>query len=612
MNNIRKFANGGPSVFVTYTPFTNPTSEGPSGVSNSGGSTTNSESKLSDKDLMTMIKDIDGLPSDMQVVFNQISMLTSAAGLPGNIGNLQNTYLKALQLVKTASWNKTEYDKAKKLVEEKGGLSEIAITPDGQVIVQNKEGQISQMGVKQFLEERASGNVQALTNSNLLYLRAHDNSLANKNDLFQVVQNGIGYEAINKMINDTISSLGTIETERDGYQSIQTKKGIRLLQELVNKGIDVTDLQSVAGLYKSKVISKDQANQIQLAINYVWTNLPTNAKTLLALKSGNTQNPEQGALDQITMLISSRGSSTFKFETDLQADLDENGNKKDKTSSEKDSLKENIASQFLYGRGAEENLVINPGGTLALNITATKLPIGLGQASLSKIMSDSEFKGMLDTRFATIDGVKINDAGWQHIINKDGQIYSVDLPIDIREKNATGIIKPDFQALQRMKQADEEIKANNIVNPDEANKIYAKHQLPFKYDSRGQLITSNYARFGAMHVYADNKAFNGDVTFSNLREVTDDNELETSISLMKQSNGWTDKEYRFDEDNWYDWNGHDSMYSGILYVPLIENVFNALAGSNTSMTGTQSSNLQDLQAQTDLMKRYQNPGSLQR
>lgn len=608
MNNLRKFANGGPSVFVTYTPFTSPTSEGPSGSSTSGGSQ-NSESKLSDKDLMTMIKDIDGLPSDMQIVFNQISMMTNMSGIPGSTSGLQNTYLKALQLVKTASWNKTQYDEAKKLATEKGGLSEVAITTDGQVVVRNKEGEISQMGVQEYLKARAAGQVQALTNSNLLYMRAHDKTFANNNGLFEVVQNGIGYEAINKMINDTISSLGNFESGREGYQSATARKGIRLLQELHSKGIDVTDLQSIDGLYKSKVVSQDQRNQIQLAINYIWNNLPTNARTLLALKSGNVNNPDQGALDQITMLISSRGTSKITFDTTLQEDINLDGSKK---SSEKDGLKENTAAQFLYGRGAEENIVINPGGILALNLTATKMPIGLGQASLSKIMSDSEFKGMLDTRFATIDGVKINDAGWQHIINRDGQIYSIDLPINIKEKNATGIIKPDFQALQRMKEADEEIKANNIVNPDEANKIYAKHQLPFKYNSQGQLITSNYARFGAMHVYADNKAFNGDVTFSNLREVTDDNELETSISLMKQANNWTDKEYRFDENNWYDWNGHDSMYSGILYVPIVENVFNALAGSNTSMTGSQSSNLQDLQAQTDLMKRYQNPGSLQR
>jgi hypothetical protein len=37
------------------------------------------------------------------------------------------------------------------------------------------------------------------------------------------------------------------------------------------------------GLYKSKTITKDQLNQVQLALDYIYRALPGNAKTLLKL-----------------------------------------------------------------------------------------------------------------------------------------------------------------------------------------------------------------------------------------------------------------------------------------------------------------------------------------
>ena len=71
---IKKMQGGGVSAFVTYTPFTQVTqaqqSAGPAVAS--AGSDSGSESKLSDKDLMTMIKEIDGLPSDIDMTLAKI------------------------------------------------------------------------------------------------------------------------------------------------------------------------------------------------------------------------------------------------------------------------------------------------------------------------------------------------------------------------------------------------------------------------------------------------------------------------------------------------------------------------------------------------------------
>lgn len=64
---ILRFQKGGSSIFSTFTPFTDATAEEPgsSAAVSASASSGGSESKLSDKDIMNMVKEIDGLPADM-------------------------------------------------------------------------------------------------------------------------------------------------------------------------------------------------------------------------------------------------------------------------------------------------------------------------------------------------------------------------------------------------------------------------------------------------------------------------------------------------------------------------------------------------------------------
>jgi hypothetical protein len=62
-------------------------------------------------------------------------------------------------------------------------------------------------------------------------------------------------------------------------------------------------------LYKQGKITKDQTQQAQAALTYLWKTLPANARGLLTLKGGSTE----GALNLINTLVSSSLSPEIDY-----------------------------------------------------------------------------------------------------------------------------------------------------------------------------------------------------------------------------------------------------------------------------------------------------------
>jgi hypothetical protein len=52
-------------------------------------------------------------------------------------------------------------------------------------------------------------------------MRAYDPKCLNNDSILNVVKSGIGMDAITKMINNTIQSLGTNETSNEGYSEVK-------------------------------------------------------------------------------------------------------------------------------------------------------------------------------------------------------------------------------------------------------------------------------------------------------------------------------------------------------------------------------------------------------
>jgi hypothetical protein len=77
---------------------------------------------------------------------------------------------------------------------ENGGIGEAAISANGEVVVKNAEGGINIIPISKFNPEEH----QAVSNNELIQLRAYDKSLSFNNNLTSILKNGEGTANITK------------------------------------------------------------------------------------------------------------------------------------------------------------------------------------------------------------------------------------------------------------------------------------------------------------------------------------------------------------------------------------------------------------------------------
>lgn len=580
---IRKFQQGGPT-FVDYTPYPEPTPVDFTGV---GSGTTTPASKkasgeLTEKDLLGMIKDIDGLPSDMSGVINNIQRLLSAQQYGVGTSSLKTTYLKALQQVKTATFYKKQWEDAYKNVVANKGISEYAIDERGRVIAFNKKGEIKPITIDEF--RKNSSNYQLLTNEELLNLRAHSQQYSGNQEMLSVIENGIGMEKVNSLIKAATASLGSIENSSDGYVKREQESITKGLEFLQNNDISSALQSGISedGLYKAGITNKDSAKQIMQSLQYVYSVLPENAKTLLKLKSDGS---EKGALSIIGSLISSTSSETHKF--DLTQVKDKNGSNTGSGSGSGSEPKQELtpALAFVLGMGERSIIEFNTGTSYSVKALARESiltdssgnPLGSGK-SLQDVANGS-FAASLDFNSATFGGQRINPGLYNHFILNNAQIVGVDLPIDLEAKQQ-GLIKPDFSLTKKMENAEFEISTNNITDPKEQNEIYKKYDLPEKYIG-DKLNTQAYARFGAIQGMADESLCGSSVSLDEtVSEVTGDEQRNNFVLSVNQASNTTDSKNKDKfklSDGTFGW-GRDDLYSGTLFIPVKESTIGATLG----------------------------------
>ena len=138
-------------------------------------------------------------------------------------------------------------------------------------------------------------------------------------------------------------------------QNDQVVKGVEVLKSL--KDIGIQPNITIDGLYEGKLITETQAQQAKAALSYLYNMLPSNAKTLLQLKSNNPQNPEQGAINILQTLITSRASSTLINELDHKGSYNPDGTKNQDRENE-DNLSYNAAAVWLSGGGFKSEFII--------------------------------------------------------------------------------------------------------------------------------------------------------------------------------------------------------------------------------------------------------------
>lgn len=590
---IFKFQQGGTTPpFVAYQPVivsdkrTTATQE----EALAAKATKESESgKLSSKDLYTMLKEkLKGLPNDVNIAMNQLQQLEQLTSMDFDgsfTQNIESKYLSTLQTMNQLSFSREQYDKALDNVKSNGGLNEAAIDQYGQVYMTNgKDYKLMSP------EEAKQSGWKQMTNQDLLYLRANDPSLSGKDEILNVVNNGIGIDKVTKMIQDSIGNLGTNSSSETAYATTQQGQLIQGLNDFIKAAQETGQYDaSIEDLYKAQIINKTQASQASQAIAYIYKTLPQNAKSLLKTRTQGGTDKE--ALNLVSTLVLSKTSTEKSFTADLEGGPTKKSMSKDANTGSKDDtdLKTSLPLQVMQDMGGADvaPVTIDKGDGVQMSVYGSffsavndKKGDPIVNTSLQNMLAQSGLQDIVkNARSITFGDQKLTPEQLSKITYNNTGIVRADLPV-----NEDGTVK--LSVLDDFNAAMNEIKGLGNASREQVEAIKAKYHLDQYLKDDGTPDPKHTAPFMLTEGYTTEKNGIEDTAYvKHIKNPTDD-----QIQLIKDSltvgTGKDAKVPDIDTFDWYnpfDYFGTENIYKATVYIPISNNVGAAVRGGNQNL-----------------------------
>lgn len=545
--------------------------------------------KLTSKDLYTMLKEkLKGLPSDVDAAMWKLQSVEESLNLDffhDFTSNIENKYLNALQTMNQLSFSREQYDKALDNVKSNGGLNEAAIDQYGQVYMTNgKDYKLMSP------EEAKQSGWKQMTNQDLLYLRANDPSLSGKDEILNVVNNGIGISQVTKMIQDSIGNLGTNSNSETAYATTQQGQLIQGLNDFIKAAQETGQYDaSIEDLYKAQIINKTQAQQASQAIAYIYKTLPQNAKSLLKTRTEGGTDKE--ALNLISSLVLSKTSEDKSFTADLEGGPTKKSMSKDANAGSKDDtdMKTSLPLQIMQDMG-ESNIApitIDKGDGIQMSVYGSffsavtdKKGDTITNTSLQNMLAQSGLQDIVkNVRNITFGDQKLTPEQLSKITYNNTGVVRAELPV-----NEDGTVK--LSVLDDFNAAMNEIKGLGNASREQVEAIKAKYHLDQYLKDDGTPDPKHTAPFILTEGYTTEKNGIEDTTYvKHIKNPTDD-----QIQLIKDSltvgTGKDAKVPDIDTFDWYnpfDWFGTENIYKATIYIPISSNVGAAVRGGNQNL-----------------------------
>lgn len=613
----RKYQAGGGLPFVGFTPVFATSEKGTPKVAKEEKTAKGED--LTTKDILELLKDVDGLPADIQAIQTAMSNFLISdkmdpLGLDSS-SSIAARYMKLIGSIKNAKTNKEWYDKAYEKLRDKNALNELAVDSRGSFIGMNKEGDFARFTAEQIATGDV-GDYQMLTNSELLDIRANTPIAPFDANIIMEAANGIGMDQITDHINKVIQNLGSdkSQTQVFGDQSKEVLAGLRQLQYAAQEvGQDL----SISQLYEASIFTESQAQQANLALNYLYKTLPTNMQALLFAKAGSAE----GAQQLIKSLVDSKLSKTTKLEFSPKNKPGTSSSSSSKKTGNilVDGLELSPAQMLQQGFGERESILIQDKSSGGIHVEAITMPVTnkggdpVGATTLEGIAT-SQYGGMLDFSNASMGGKTIPFEGRRNIAVDGSKIYSMYLPID-QDEFIKGNIVPDIALIDKVNTINRQIKEKQITDANVINQMYMDAGLPVYLNSDGTVVPQYYRRFGVLNGTALDNAFGKDFVGSDyLKEIDDEDMINGALDIMNQGRSKEDR-IEYDAKNFFNFGGllgdYDSVYQGTIFIPMSNDIFLGIAGSGNTITSTDANNLEaKQQQQRRVSATYVNPGQL--
>lgn len=545
--------------------------------------------KLTSKDLYTMLKEkLKGLPSDVDVAMWKLQSVEESLNLDffhDFTSNIENGYLNALQTMNQLSFSREQYDKALDNVKSNGGLNEAAIDQYGQVYMTNgKDYKLMSP------EEAKQSGWKQMTNQDLLYLRANDPNLSGKDEILNIVNNGIGISQVTKMIQDSIGNLGTNSNSETAYATTQQGQLIQGLNDFIKAAQETGQYDaSIEDLYKAQIINKTQAQQAQQAIAYIYKTLPQNAKSLLKTRTEGGTDKE--ALNLISTLVLSKTSEDRSFTVDLEGGPTKKSMSKDANAGSKDDtdMKTSLPLQIMQDMGESDvaPITIDKGDGIQMSVYGSffsavtdKKGDTITNTSLQNMLAQSGLQDIVKSvRNITFGDQKLTPEQLSKITYNNTGVVRAELPV-----NEDGTVK--LSVLDDFNAAMNEIKGLGNASREQVEAIKAKYHLDQYLKDDGTPNPKHTAPFILTEGYTTEKNGIEDTAYvKHIKNPTDD-----QIQLIKDSltvgTGKDAKVPDIDTFDWYnpfDWFGTENIYKATIYIPISNNVGAAVRGGNQNL-----------------------------
>lgn len=568
MNIISKLQQGGGiPPFVSYTNVPQSQVTAPYTTSTKQTQDSQSDEMLSDDMKALLFKQ--GIPSDVKALIEQAGLFKDSLFNTNPFSNTKDSSMQYRLLLTTLPkirWENNRLEQAMKQAESTSSLGEIAVTEHGYVISKDKDGNLS----KKRINDVDFNTEQLLTNNELFEFRLNNPKAAFNTDITNIISNGVGIPKIQEYLKTVIDKLGTSTYNREGYAN---KEQIQVLQ-------GIKELRDSENIYSFEQETRTQTKQAKLAINYLLASLPKNMLTVLQANAAQRlgDNSINGVKSMLEILVGSTINDTDIFKVKYDSNLSKSGGS-GKTSN-KSGVDLKSPEALLLGMGESKMYPINMGTADTMNVKGSASLIvdkdgnSIAKGTLQDVIG-GQFGSTLDWDNISMGGHMISPVQANKIALNGNKIIAADLPLD-QQALRRGEIKPDLDMLLRKEKADQYIRSHNIKDKDKINQIYAskEYNLPIMYDSNGQLILTNYKRFGVISGYADAKAFGSDVEGLKennlLKQIDDDNLMEGIIQTLTAA----DKDFSSSQ-GWV----NSNTYSGSVFVPMTDSVLMTSLGS---------------------------------
>lgn len=612
------------SLFTVYNPIQTPQMQMPQKIRtsnsdkesltirNSDKDTKDKDSdkgKLTEKELFSMIKDIDGLPNEMKSIISELKRSLATEQLIGvDTGSLSSAYLDSLYKLKIANQNKIRLDDSIKTAKQNGSLGEVAITLGGNLLAMGKDGRSHEITLQQYQSNPEA--YKLLTNSNVAWLRKYSPKEAfNKNDdSFEIIDNGMGYESFQKLLDQAKIALGNYSYEEQGVAGKEALNGLKALQALPKDQRDQYIKNALDGVYTTKTTIDTNQQNINSLVDYLTASLPERAKVWATLKlqgSGiKDKNEATRTLVSQYLMGSAQNKSSYDVSYHGTKDSVKSKGTSGSGSGSSDQTKEGFWTQLQSGKAGDDQRNVTLIGKTQMSVNGKYYGTTPGMdanKSLQKYIADSNVGYLIqNTQNITFGDQQISPDSFKDVmVNAGGGAMVVTLPKTQDGKVNFGVIDTYTKVVNKLKEMNIEPNTEKYHKMEAA--MLKKLGLGYLVNDRlGIPDTRYFGHYLVLEGVTSDKAY-GTVggKKQNIKEdkflenVSSDDALFDTVrqALSSKETG----EYKLD-NNWISFN-NDSLYKGNIYIPLNTNTLNGINADKNDVKASQSYKLEKDQQQ---------------